>query len=455
MRYFLDPFGCAKNQVDGENMMALLDQAGWSACDDAGEADLIIVNSCGFIQSAKQESINAVIAWKRRYREKKILLAGCLAERYGRELAESLPEADGLLGSGAWDRVAQAASELTGVPAPSAAALSAAAWGERPLTGFPGSAYIKISEGCDNNCGFCAIPLIRGRLRSRRMDEIAGECAALLGRGVKELCFIGQDLASYGKDFTVSGGTRGAAGESPSPLRLLLDKIAGLRGHFWARLLYLHPDHLPPDILDLMERDERFLPYFDIPFQHASPSVLAAMGRSGSAETYLALLDTIRKRLPSAVIRSTFLVGFPGETEADFERLLDFQHKARFDWLGVFAYSREEGTAACGLKGRVGKKIAVERKARVEEAQGPVSEKQSERFVGRGLEVLVEEKITAGGAGESSADIYLGRLYCHAPEVDGAAVIETGPVSRRGIVPGGLYPCTVTGRAGFDLRVTL
>ncbi|MDR2767995.1 MAG: 30S ribosomal protein S12 methylthiotransferase RimO [Treponema sp.] len=443
MRYFLDPFGCAKNQVDGENMMALLDKAGWSACDDAGEADLIIVNSCAFIQSAKQESINAVIAWKRRYREKKILLAGCLAERYQRELAESLSEADGLLGSGEWDRVVPAAAELTGGPAVS----PPAAWGERPLTGFPGSAYIKISEGCDNNCSFCAIPLIRGRLRSRRMDDIAEECAALFGRGVKEFCFIGQDLASYGKDFAAA-----APDESPSPLRLLLDKIAGLRGHFWARLLYLHPDHFPPDILDLMEKDERFLPYFDIPFQHAAPSVLAAMGRSGNAETYLALLDTIRKRLPSAVIRSTFLVGFPGETGADFEHLLDFQQKARFDWLGVFAYSREEGTAACGMKGRVNKKIAAERKARVEEAQGPVSEKQSERFMGRGLEVLVEEKIGAGYA-EHSADIYLGRLYCHAPEVDGAAVIESA--LPRGIVPGGLYPCTVTGRAGIDLRVTL
>ncbi|MDR1388489.1 MAG: 30S ribosomal protein S12 methylthiotransferase RimO [Treponema sp.] len=441
MRYFLDQFGCAKNQVDGENMMALLDRAGWSACADAKDADLIIVNSCGFIKPAKQESINAVIAWKNRYAEKKVLLAGCLAQRYKDDLSQSLDEADAILNLSESHLVAEAASKLTGASFTTRRALNS---GERPLGGFPGSAYVKIAEGCNNRCSFCAIPLIRGPLHSRGINDICGEIAALLRRGVKEICLIAQDLCAYGNDFT-------APPEKPvSFLRLLLEEIAALGGHFWVRLLYMHSDHFPLDILELIKSDGRFLPYFDIPVQHASPSVLGAMGRRSSAESNLKLLETIRGRLPRAVIRSTFLVGFPGESDGDFEQLLRFQKKARFDWLGVFTYSREENTPSYSMKNRVSKKTAQERKKQIEEAQRAISETQMDRFTGKNLEVLVEEKIEAPESGE---DIYLGRLYLHACEVDGAAVIER--TGHGEVCAGNLYPCTVQGRAGFDLRVTV
>jgi len=435
LRYFLDPFGCAKNQVDAENMMSRLNSAGWENAANAELADLIIVNSCGFIESAKQESIDAVIGWRKLYPEKKILLAGCLAQRYTKELSETLDEADGFFGVENIAEIAQTALKTLN-RANSKLSDACLQTGERPLLSLPGSAYIKISEGCGNRCSFCAIPLIRGGLKSRTIPDIVEECRALLARGIKELCIIAQDTGSYGKD-------HGAA-----KLPELLDAISSLKGHFWVRLLYIHPDNFPLSILDIMERDARFLPYFDIPFQHASQKILAAMNRRGTAEKYLALLETIRGRLPRAVIRSTFLLGFPGETEEDFAALLDFQEKARFDWLGCFTYSREENTTAFSMKGQVPKKTAAARKQTIEERQAPITEKNMERFAGQTLDVLIEEQISSA---EDEENIALGRLYCHAPEVDGAAVITGGETTQAG----DLVRCKVIARRGFDLEVRL
>jgi len=432
VRYYVDPFGCAKNQVDAENMMLHLNNAGWSAAQDAADADIIIVNSCGFIQSAKQESINAVLGWRKLYPGKKILLAGCLAQRYAQELAESLPEADGLLGTDDISKIVTAAHTLTGKKNKTRGESPTAL---RPLLSFPGCAYVKISEGCDNNCTFCAIPLIRGPLHCRTVADIVDECRLLLARGVRELCVIGQDIGSY---------RSGGAG-----LPELLNAIAGLEGNFWVRLLYIHPDNFPLQILDLMERDRRFLPYFDIPFQHASPQILAAMNRRGNAETYIALAATIRRRIPAAVIRTTFLLGFPGETGADFAALLDFQGKLRADWLGCFTYSREEGTPACTMKGQVPAKTAARRQQEVEERQIPITAKNIDRFIGQTLDVLLEERFESGEG--APAPLWLGRLYCHAPEVDGAAVVTGGGTAQAGDV----IPCTVVARRGVDVEVRL
>jgi len=416
-------------------MMACLNGAGWSAVSDAADADLVIVNSCGFIESAKQESINAVLGWRKLYPGKKILLAGCLAQRYAKDLAEALPEADGFFGvediSGI---VEKAASLIKGtalksrLPTPDSR-LPTPYSSSRPLLSLPGSAYIKISEGCDNNCSYCAIPLIRGPLRCRAVPDIVNECKGLLKRGIKELCVIGQDIGSY---------RSGGAG-----LPELLAAIAGLSGNFWVRLLYMHPDHFPPAVLDIMEKDSRFLPYFDIPFQHGSKKILSAMNRRGCADDYLALAETIRKRLPAAVIRTTFLTGFPGETEDDFALLTDFQEKLRPDWSGCFAYSREEDTPAYAMKARVPKKTAVKRQRIIQERQITITEKSMDRFTGQNLDALIEERFSGEGG-----DIWLGRLYCHAPEVDGAAVIT-------GITPkvGDFLPCRVTARKGIDLEV--
>jgi ribosomal protein S12 methylthiotransferase len=424
--------------------------------EDSAGADLIIINSCGFIESAKQESINAVLAYRKVYPHKKILLAGCLAQRYAAELSASLPEADLLFGNADLSRIPAAAAAAMGAgpamgaePATNAAPATSAEpalMGNRPLLSLPGSAYVKIAEGCNNRCSFCAIPLIRGPLRSRPVPEVLDECRRLLDRGVRELCLIGQDLGSYG------------TGDSHSPgLPGLLEAIASLAGSFWVRLLYIHPDNFPRPILDICRRDPRFLPYFDIPFQHGSAAILRAMNRRGNADAYLRLIDEIRGALPDSVIRSTFLTGFPGETGEDFEALLDFQDRARLDWAGAFAYSREEDTPAYAMKGRVPKRLAEERKARIEERQIPITEKQMDRFVGRTLEVLVEEGIAAAPpepdeaspAEIPEADLYLGRLFCQAPDVDGSALIHTdGPLE-----PGRLIRCRVFARSGFDLEV--
>ena len=440
-RYFIDPFGCVKNQVDAENMMAHLDESGWESASCAELADLIIVNSCGFIESAKQESINAVLEWRRLYPGKKILLAGCLAQRYAKELAEILPEADGFFGIDNIARIGETAAGMvkSADAQPPTAALPA---GERPLLSLPGSAYVKISEGCNNRCSFCAIPLIRGGLASRTIPDILEECRSLLNRGIAELCVIGQDIGSFGTE-------NGADCKLPE----LLEAVSSLKGNFWVRLLYIHPDNFPRRILDIMERDARFLPYFDIPFQHASAKILAAMNRRGTAEKYLELLETIRARLPRAVTRSTFLLGFPGETEDDFAALLDFQEKAALDWLGCFTYSREEGTAAFSMKGRVPAKTAAARKRLIEERQVPITEKNMERFTGLTQDVLVEERIDS--AAEDGENLWLGRLYCHAPDIDGAAVITTGAAGGKNPQTGSLVPCKVTARRGFDLEVAL
>jgi ribosomal protein S12 methylthiotransferase len=438
LRYFLDPFGCVKNQVDAENMMSCLNKAGWENAS-AQDADIIIVNSCGFIESAKQESINAVIEWRKLYPKKKILLAGCLAQRYAKELEGTLTEADGFFGV---ENIAGITSAVlkTVNRAQVNSASEKPETGKRPLLSLPGSAYVKISEGCNNRCSFCAIPLIRGKLASRTIPGILEECRALLERGIAELCIIGQDIGSFGADISAE-----------AKLPELLKAISSLEGNFWVRLLYIHPDHFPAQILDIMEKDARFLPYFDIPFQHASAKILSAMNRRGNSEQYLTLLETIHARLPRSVIRSTFLLGFPGETEEDFSALLDFQEKAELDWLGCFTYSREEDTPAYSMKGRVSAKTAAMRKKIIEERQIPITEKNMERFTGQTLEVLIEERID----GEDTENFWLGRLYCQAPEIDGAAVIAESGAEGKSPQIGKLAKCKVIARRGFDLEVKL
>jgi len=465
MRYFLDPFGCVKNQVDAENMMAHLNKEGWESVSEAEQADLIIINSCGFIESAKRESINAVFEWRKLYPGKKILLAGCLAQRYAKDLSESMPEVDRFFGVENLAQITQIATSL--VNGKKCAILSRKAKlshnaslpvGERPLLSLPGSAYVKISEGCNNRCSYCAIPLIRGDLVSRPIPDILAECNALLDRGIRELCIIGQDIGAFGTD-TVKTTTAGA--EAAAKLPELLKAISSLKRkkHFWVRLLYIHPDHFPLQILDLMEKDQRFLPYFDIPFQHSSSKILTAMNRHGNAEKYLALLETIRARLPNSVIRSTFLLGFPGETEEEFAQLLDFQEKANLDWLGCFAYSREEGTAAYLMKKRVPVKTAEKRKQIIEERQIPITEKNMNRFVNQNLDVLVEEQIAAGETDADSVSsqdgetIWLGRLYCQAPDIDGAAVVVKSDTGKSNPQLGTFVKCKVISRRGFDLEV--
>ncbi|HSV56914.1 MAG TPA: MiaB/RimO family radical SAM methylthiotransferase, partial [Magnetospirillaceae bacterium] len=280
-------------------------------------------------------------------------------------------------------------------------------------------------------CSYCAIPLIRGDARSRDPLDVADEARELAARGIFELNLVGQDLGSYGLD---------TLGRQALPE--LLDRICRLDGDFRIRMLYIHPDRFPLSILDVCARDPRVLPYFDIPFQHASTSVLKAMNRKGDAETYLRLVGSIRDRLPDAVLRSTFLVGFPGETEEDFSALLDFQDRARLDWLGAFEYSREEGTPAASFPGRVPKRTAALRRRAVEEAQRPLTESRLRRFLGRDLEILVEEPV-------EGEDLSIGRSYAQAPEVDGLVVVNAR------LDPGRVVRARVTAVNGVDLEAAL
>jgi len=433
--FHVESLGCAKNQVDSERMIAALEAAGWRLSAPE-QAQVLIVNTCGFISSAKKESIETSLELKQRNPGKKVIMVGCLTERYGQALAGELPEIDAIMGNRDPSRIVELVdsgddARAGAAPAPRLGPVAAEApareYERVHLLSFPGSAYVKVAEGCANRCTYCAIPLIRGDLASRAVADVARECRGLLERGVRELILIAQDLGSYGKDLGAPA------------LGSLLGELGRIPGDFWVRLLYIHPDHFPAEILDLVAADPRFLPYFDLPFQHASPRILRAMGRRSDPGGNVGLVTRIRHRLPGAVIRTTFLLGFPGETDEDFEHLLAFQEEARPDWMGCFTYSREEDTAAYSMKGRVPVATARARKAELERRQGAITARALDSMVGRTLDVLVEERI-------QGEDMSLGRAYLQAPDVDGLVVV------RRALEPGARVAVRIDRRNGVDLE---
>jgi ribosomal protein S12 methylthiotransferase len=439
MTFFIDNHGCAKNQVDAEEIAERMEAAGHTYVESAEKAELVIVNTCGFIKDAKQESIDAVLSIRARRPDARILVAGCLSQRYAADLAAELSEADGFVGNADLSVLPAAAEDtlarkrpITLPPPPS----SSAAVLRRRLFDFPGTAHVKAAEGCSNNCSYCAIPLIRGPLRSRPIDDVAGECRTLVGRGIRELVLIGQDLGSFGRDSVSSAS---------SPLLPdLIRAISRIEGDFRVRVMYLHPDNFPEGLLDAMAADPRVLPYFDLPFQHASPRILRAMNRRGNAEVYLDLIARIRSIFPEAAIRSTFLIGFPGESDDDFKELRNFQDAANLDWLGSFAYSREEGTAAYSLKGRVPASLVSARRKAVEEAQERITRERLERFIGMELDVLAEEIFERPEGKPDEEELTIGRAWNQAPEVDGLTVI------RGRVEPGTVVRVRVLRLAGVD-----
>lgn len=483
MRFFLDQHGCAKNQVDGEVLIGFLRDKGWERTEDPDGADLIIVNSCGFIESAKKESLDAVMTAAAGYPKAKVLLAGCLAERYADDLASGLSEAAGVFGNGDLSLIGEMVDRLFPGSASGGSPMIAppqegVSYGERPeILSFPRSVYVKITEGCDNWCSFCAIPLIRGSLRSRSIEAVVSECRSLVGRGFYELNLIGQDLASFGR-----GRDDGEDDSGPSPISRLLSGISEIDGDFRVRLLYIHPDHFPMDILPVMARDHRFLPYFDIPFQSGDPDILRAMNRKGPPEAYKALVDSIRSAFSrpdnpygGIALRTTVLAGFPGETDEAFERTARFLADIRPTWSGSFAYSREEGTKAGEMKKRVAKKTVQTRLDTLLEIQRRITPEELSRFVGATVEVLVEELIPvegdAGASGSASVSespaegavpasrLALGRAWFQAPEVDGSVVLqfEDNKKDRSGgaIVPGSVVMAQVTAVNGVDVEAVV
>ena len=348
-KFYLDQHGCAKNQVDGEILVTRLENLGYTKTDDPASADFIIVNSCGFISSAKQESLDAVIDARSSYPNAKILLAGCLAERYAKELDSELSEADGFFGNGDLSKIDGTVKSLLDGERPVVVPpQKGVCCGDRnTLLSFKGSAYVKITEGCDNHCTFCAIPIIRGELRSRKCSDIVEEIKLLVQKkNVREINLIGQDLAAFGcgkNDEVCGDGPESKSTDGKSYLARLMEEISKIAGEFWVRLLYIHPDHFNCDILDVMKKDSRFLPYFDIPFQSGDDGIIKAMNRKGSFDSYKNLVCKIRTAFSESCIRTTFLTGFPGETDEAAERTKKFLETIESDWSGCFEYSSEDG----------------------------------------------------------------------------------------------------------------
>ena len=501
--FFLDQHGCAKNQVDGELLIGILTDKGWQKTIEPEKADLIIVNSCGFIEPAKRESIEAVIAARTAYPQAKILLAGCLAERYGDIFKTEFEEADAFFGNGDLsqlpiliDRLFPTASDAKRQSPDNIRqeqyqikmsgthdrpflkpAQEGVCCGARPeLLNFPRSAFIKITEGCNNCCSFCAIPLIRGAVRSRPIAGIVSEIQEFVRQGYKEFNLIGQDLAVYE---AAPSPDRRSSKLNNEPLTLLAPKkqelsglaqllqaISAIDGKFSVRLLYIHPDHFPLDILPIMTADTRFLPYFDIPFQSGSDPIIHAMNRCGSAETYLKLIENIRAAFRTAkspygeaVIRTTFLTGFPGETQDDFERTATFLQAVQSLWSGAFAYSQEEGTKAADMKKQVPAKIAEQRKTALNELQLKITEQKLAAFCGLETDVLIEEIIPQDDCSEEERAQYciaLGRAWFQAPEVDGAVVVNFSKTQKGSegepIAAGSLVRVRITALRGIDLE---
>lgn len=457
--FFLDQHGCAKNQVDGELIISLLEKRGLVQTFDAADADFIIINSCGFIKSAKKESLDAVISARASYPNAKIILAGCLAERYAETFKDALPEADAVFGNGDISKIDSVVSRLERNERPvEVYKQQGVCCGERKtLLGFKGSAFVKITEGCSNHCSFCAIPLIRGELRSRPAKDIVEEIENLVLRGIVEINLIGQDLAAYGtgkdddvfsdcKDFSLRGGKKRSA------LSLLLEEISRLDSDFRLRLLYIHPDHFSEDILPVMQKDKRILPYFDIPFQSGDDSVIRAMNRKGDAEKYKSLVKKIRTALPGAVLRTTFLTGFPGETEANAENSARFLEAIQSEWSGCFSYSREEDTPAYSYKNRVPLKTAEARARKLSEIQHEITREKLLSYVGEELEVLVEETL------EGDQGLAIGRAWFQAPDVDGNVVVRydrDDEKANSSVQPGKLVRVKVTSSSDVDLDSVL
>jgi ribosomal protein S12 methylthiotransferase len=401
--------GCPKNLVDSEVMLGELARRGYQVVTDLASAETVVINTCGFIEEAKQESIDTIleVVARKGHGVERVLVAGCMVNRYGEELAREIPEIDGFVGLDQLREVGDLVQLGGGPPLPAPSHLVFDHTAPRLLT-TRGHAYLKVAEGCDNPCTFCAIPIWRGRFRSRTIASLVEEARQLAAAGVRELCLIAQDTTRYGEDLGL--GRHGL-------LRLVEALLAGTDIP-WIRFLYAYPTTLDEELLRLMGSEPRFCSYVDMPLQHSDGRVLAAMRRGGDARRYLRLLERARELAPDIFLRSTFIVGFPGETEEQLADLVAFVETARFDHLGAFAFSPEPGTPAENLAGRVPKGVARRRLKRLLEAQRPIALERRQRLVGRRLEVLIE------GVCEESEHLLQARHQGMAPEIDGRVLIN-------------------------------
>lgn len=411
--------GCPKNLVDSETMLGLIHEENYEITNDPSEAEIIIVNTCGFIESAKEESINTILQmaeYKKSGSCKYIIVTGCLSQRYAEELFNELPEADAIAGVEVYDEIGSIIKRVMNGERfimlerskPDVIYTSKETFLPRILTTPSYTAYLKIAEGCDNCCSYCAIPKIRGPYRSKPMEQVLKEAKALADNGVKELIVVAQDTTRYGED--LPGGKLLLA-----DLLKELNKIESLK---WIRVMYCYPNNFTDELIETVASLDKVCKYVDLPLQHASNRLLASMNRYDTREEMETLLAKLRKRIPGIVIRTTFIVGFPGETDADFEELKEFVEQQRFENAGVFAYSQEEGTVAGAMPNQIPDEIKQERYHELMALQAQISEEIHKDTEGQTLEVLVE------GIEEDGSGLHYGRSYREAPDIDGLVFIE-------------------------------
>ena len=462
--------GCPKNLVDSEVMMGLLARGGAELSPRAEDADVIVVNTCSFIESAQQESVNAILemaAHKTSGRAKKLVVAGCLVERFRDEILKRIPEVDAVVGTGELQSILTA----TGIaPAPSIAhnnspfvVLNSRAEGDaraaqgrfsrgqwdgaiadlpnylyddetpRILATPKHAAYIKIAEGCDHPCTFCIIPQLRGKFRSRRFESVVAEAERLARIGVREITLIGQDTTCYGEDFGLKDG-----------LALLLEKLAQIEDLRWIRFLYAYPNKITGKLLETIGSQEKICSYMDVPLQHASATVLKRMKRGGGADLFLRSIAKMRRAIPGVTLRTSFIVGFPGETDKEFEELCEFVREAQFDWMGTFAYSDQEGADAYGLDKKIPVREIERRRKHLMGIQRRISREKKNALVGQEFDLLLE------GVSDETDLLMEGRTAMHAPEIDGKVFVNEFPEENE-LRPGEFYRCQIVDAHDYDL----
>jgi ribosomal protein S12 methylthiotransferase len=464
--------GCPKNLVDSEVMMGMLAQAGAELTPNAEDADVIVVNTCSFIGSAQQESIDTILEMARHKtggKAKRLVVAGCLVERFHDEIQKNIPEVDAVVGTGELEKILAAAgvSQPPRIPSPfniltsntptsrpegnhrrEQGRFTRDSWDgavadlpnylyddhtPRILTTPRSSAYIKIAEGCDHPCSFCIIPQLRGQFRSRRFESVIAEAERLAQSGVREITLIGQDTTCYGEDLGLKDG-----------LAVLLERLAGVEGLQWIRFLYAYPNKITGKLLETIAAHDNICSYIDVPLQHASASVLKRMKRGGGSDLFLRSIEKMRRVIPGVTLRTSFIVGFPGETEKEFEELCGFVKEASFDWMGAFGYSDQEGAGAFDHETKLSTREIESRRKSLMSIQKKISRAKKKSLVGREFDLLLE------GASEDSDLLLEGRTAMHAPEIDGKVFVNDFP---EGNDPkeGEFYRCRITAAHDYDL----
>jgi ribosomal protein S12 methylthiotransferase len=429
---WLTTLGCSKNQVDSDKISSVLGDSGYVDATDPESADVVMVNTCGFIETARQESIDTILDLAESKRdEAKLVVMGCMAQRYEQELIEALPEADAVIGLSRYSELLDEVDDLTGWQPIEISGIKRSHMDileavRRPTPATP-FAYVKVAEGCNKTCAFCAIPLIRGKQRSRGGDGIVAEIKGLVDGGVQEVVLVAQDLAAYGRD------------NGAGSIERLVDEAASVDGLARLRLYYLYPKEIRQGLIDVMAERRSIANYFDLSLQHSSPRLLRAMRRPGSGEGHRSLVDRIRTAAPDAAMRSSFIVGFPGETEADVEDLAEFLRDARLDWAGFFPYSREDGTAAAEMDDQIAAEAIGERLRYIQNIQDEITLEKNAETVGSTVRVLVDQV-------EDGQPV--GRSYREAPEIDGVILLDRG-------TPGEWVNATIIGAYGTDTTATV